>query len=297
MPLWINPFRYADYISGTPFYVWSGINFGRNKIAMEIDVNSRKREEAAFHNELRSESLKEEQSRYKYLTSNKKYYSIVRKSHVFVDRWLRQRCCGKRALDYCCGNGENAIFMAKNGAESTGIDISDVSIENCKKNAIREGVSNSTSFLVMDAENMKFEDNHFDVVVCSGVLHHLDIGKAFRELARIVTPSGEIICIEPLRYNPLIQLYRRMTPHLRTQWEMEHILTMRDLEGAKKYFGKTESNFFHLFTLLAVPFRNSYVFNSLLGIFEGIDSALLRLPFLKLMAWQVVFILSRPKKF
>jgi len=263
---------------------------------MAKPTGPRKQEEAAFHNRLRSEALREKPAQYRYLTSNRKYYSIVRKSRDFVNEWLKQRCPGSRALDYCCGNGDSTILMAKNGAESIGIDISDISIENCKRNTIREGLDKNVSFFVMDAENTKFGDDYFDMIICSGVLHHLDTKKAFKELARILKPNGEVICIEPLRYNPLIQLYRKLTLHLRTRWEAEHILTLGDLDIAKKHFEKIEVRFFHLFTLLAVPLRNSKFFNTILTLLEAADSVAMKLPLVQLMAWQMVFILSKPLK-
>ena len=147
----------------------------------------------------------------------------------------------------------------------------------------------------MDAEKLEFEKNFFDIIVCSGVLHHLSLQRAYSELARVLKPDGEIICNEPLIHNPIFQLYRRMTPHLRTKWEMEHILSKNDIKLAKEYFGKVETKFFHLATLLAVPFRNFSIFNPLLTFFEWVDSILLRLPLIQWLSWQIVFILSKPK--
>lgn len=259
-------------------------------------MEERKQTEALFHDKIRDEKLRDDRLEYERLTANKKFYSITRKSRSFVNEWLLARCEEKKVLDYCCGNGEVSIFLAKNNAEVTGIDISPVSIENCKKNAIREGVDKNTNFLVMDAENLEFEDNYFDFIICSGVLHHLDIKKSYPELARVLKPDGEIICGEPLVHNPFFQLYRRLTPHLRTKWEMEHILSKNDINLAKRYFNKIEIKFFHLFTLLAVPFRNLPRFDFILGILEKVDSFLLKLPFIKWLSWQIIFILSKPKK-
>jgi len=259
-------------------------------------LKERKQKEAEFHDRLRSETLKKDKDAFKYLTSNIKFYSITRKSRTFVINWLLQRCRGKKVLDYCCGDGDFSIFLAKNGANATGIDISGTSIENAKRIAISEGVGKNTSFFVMDAENLGFEDNYFDLIICSGILHHLDVKKAYPELARVLKPEGEIICNEPLIHNPFFQLYRKMTPHLRTEWEMHHILSKSDIGLAEKYFDRFETKFFHLATLLAVPFRNLPGFNFILGVFEKVDLILLKLPFLKWWAWQIVFILSEPKK-
>lgn len=259
-------------------------------------MENRKIIEKEFHDMLREERLKQDKSKYEYLTSNKKFYSIVRSSRSFVDKWLRQRCQGKdvkaKVLDYACGNGNYAILAAKNGANAIGIDISPVSIENSNQNAILEGVDKNTSFFVMDAESLQFDNDYFDIICESGVLHHLNLQNAYSELARVLKPDGEVICA----HNPVIHLYRKMTPHLRTKWEAEHILRKKDLEMAKRYFGKIETRFFHLAALGAVLFRNLPGFDTILAMLEAVDSVLLQLPFLKWQAWQVVFVLSQPNK-
>ena len=260
-------------------------------------MEERKKIEAEFHNKWRDEKLrKNNPDEDKRLSFSKKFYSITRASWGFLNGWILERCKNTKVLDYCCGDGDFSIFLAKNKAKVTGIDISSVSIKRAKRESINQGVEENTSFLVMDAEKLEFPDNYFDIIVCNGVLHHLDIKKAYPELMRVIKLDGKIICDEPLFYNPIFQLYRKMTPHLRTRWEMEHILTKKEIELARKYFNNVETRFFHLFTLMAVPFRNLKSFNSILGFFERVDSILLKLPVFKWLAWQVIFILSKPKK-
>ena len=259
-------------------------------------AEERKHQEAKFHDTLRDEKLKDSSLEFERLTSNYKFYSVTKRSQKFVDNFLINNCSDRRVLDYCCGDGQNTLFLAENGADAFGIDISPVSIQNARKKAGKKGLKN-VSFFVMDAEKLEFGDNFFDLIICFGVLHHLNIEKAYQELFRVIRPGGKIICDEPLAYNPIFQLYRKKTPRLRTKWEAEHILKKKDIKLAEKYFGKAEKRFFHLFTLLAVPFRNvPFVFNPLLGFLGFIDSLILRMPLVKWWAWQIVFILSRPKK-
>lgn len=271
-------------------------------------MERRKEIEKEFHNKIRLVhddehvadtrwSLKiEDTIKNNPLWKNMKYYSVERKSREFVSNWFKKNCRNKYVLDYCAGNGEDGVYIAKHGAEKvTGIDISDVSIENCKYLASKNGVSNVTEFIVSDAENTGFEDNSFDIITEYGALHHLDRKKAFPEMARILRSNGKIICNEALGHNPIIHLYRKKTPFLRTEWEVEHIMRKKDFEMAQNYFGKVEMHFFHFFTVLAVPFRKLPVFPLFLQILEGIDSMLLKFPGIKWWAWQVVFILSEPK--
>lgn len=231
------------------------------------------------------------------LWSNMKYYAIERQSREKAYNWLKENCQGKRVLDYCCGNGENSFFLSKNGAASViGIDISEVSVNNCKESAKSEGVDNVTEFRVGDAENTGFDNNSFDIIIEYGALHHLDLDKAFKEMLRIVKPEGAIICTEALGHNPLIHLYRKMTPHLRTEWEVDHILRKPQFDIANKYFGKVDIHFYHFFTLFAVPFRKSKIFPSLLGFLEKVDNLFFKIPLVKWWGWQAVFIMSEPKK-
>ena len=229
--------------------------------------------------------------------ANMKYYSIERKSREMVLKWFEKNCENKRVLDYCCGNGEDGICIADYGArEVIGIDISDNSVENCVRNARKRGVEDRTTYLVADAEATGFDDNSFDIITEYGSLHHLDLDKAFAELARIVKHDGKIICNEVLRHNFIIHTYRKLTPHLRTAWEVEHILGKKDFDVAKRYFHSVDIHFYHLFTLLAVPLRKTAFFETFLSVMEKFDNIILRLPLIKWQAWQVVFVLSEPRK-
>lgn len=259
-------------------------------------MDQRKIEEREFHNKLRSDELKKDQGEYQYLTSNKKYYSIDKLNKEYVFNWLEERCSGKKVLDYCCGYGDYTFLAAEYGAAAYGIDISDVTIKTCQEKAREKGLADKTFFYVMDAEKMTFPDNFFDFILCMGVLHHLDFKAALRELSRVLKPDGKIICTEALGHNPIIQYYRRLTPHLRTAYETEHIIKMSDLKAARTYFDKVETRFFHLMTLAAVPLRNTRYFNLILNILKRIDQILLKIPLLRTQAWMVVFKLSGPKK-
>lgn len=259
-------------------------------------MEERKHEEVEFHNLLRN--LKEGTEEHKRLTSNRKYYSVARQSDAYVEDWLRSHCRpGTRVLEYGCGEGSFSFFLAGLGAHVTGIDIGDVGIRKATKLAAERGLAENTKFLVMDAEATTFPDSSFDIICTAGVLHHLDRTKAFPEMARILKPDGAAIAGEPLAHNPFIQLYRKLTPHLRTKFETEHILHARkDTALAKKYFRKVDVRFFHLASLLAVPFRTMPFFDHLLSALEKVDGVLLSIPYIRRHAWTMVFIMSEPRK-
>ena len=259
-------------------------------------MEPRKEEEIEFHNFLRD--LKEGTPEYKRYTSNKKFYSVTRRSVAYLEDWLKNHCQnGAKVLEYGCGTGGFSFFLASLGAQVVGIDISDVGISQAREEAKKRGLANKTEFYVMDAESTTFPDNTFDVICVSGVLHHLDRAKAFKEMARILKPTGAAIAAEPLAHNPLIQLYRKMTPHLRTEFEAKNILhAKKDLDLARRYFNKVDARFFHLATLSAVPFKKTSIFNHLLAFMEKVDSLLLKIPIIQRQAWQIVIVFSKPKK-
>ena len=226
-----------------------------------------------------------------------KFYSITNKSEEFQNRWLKKKCAlGVKILDFGCGNGENGIYAAQCGADVIGIDISPEGVANANLNAKQAGVDDHCRFEAMDGENMTFADNTFDLGVEYGVLHHVDLDKAMAELNRVLKPDGEIICVEALNHNPIIHWYRKKTPHLRTQWEFEHILGVEDLAIVGKYFHKIEVRFFHLAVLAAVPFRRTRFFKPVRAFLDKVDSLLLRSETIGKYGWIMIFTMSKPKK-
>lgn len=258
-------------------------------------MENRKKEEIDFHNkrEIDRKNLSDDEYEKKY--SNKRFYKIQRKSTKYFHYNLDEYCKDKKVLDYCCGLGETSLELAKRGAKVVGIDISDESIESTKKLLKQNKLDNNAEFFVMDAENLTFKDNTFDAIICAGVLHHLDVNKAFPEIARVLKPNGKVICVEALGYNPLIRLYRKLTPHLRTAWEVDHILTLDELNIAKKDFANVKIKYFHLMTIFAIPLLKTPFFKIFLKMFEWIDEIILRIPLIQLMSWQMIFTLSNPK--
>ena len=87
-----------------------------------------------------------------------------------------------------------------NPKKVTGIDISEISIQKAKDKI----KSNSNVELVVDnCEKTKFNDNTFDIVYGTGILHHLDIKLCLKEIQRILKPGGRLLFIEPLGTNPV----------------------------------------------------------------------------------------------
>ena len=256
-------------------------------------MEKRKIEEIEFHNkrEVDRNSLSDVEFEKKY--SNKKVYKISDSSFVYLENTLKNLSKDKICLDYCCGLGNTSLNLYRYGAKKVyGIDIAEKEVETAKK-ALRENGFDDSGIVVGDAEFTNFNDNQFDLIVCIGVLHHLDVNKAFKELNRILKPGGSVVAFEALGYNPIIQAYRKLTPELRTDWEKDHILTKKEIKIAMEHFSSLNIKYFHLFNLILFPFTKSFFFKPALKLLTSIDNIILRIPFLRLMAWQMVFVLKK----
>lgn len=249
-------------------------------------LEERKQEEAQFHDADR-EGHRDEAP---VSTPNRRFYEAAGVVRDYIDQWMHTATPGTRFLDYACGNGRSSIQAARNGAALVvGIDISATSVRNSAESARQAGVAEVCHFLQRDCEDTKLRAESFDAALCCGMLHHLDLERAFPELHRVMAPGGRILCVEALAYNPAIRLYRKMTPTLRTQWETDHILGMRDVKLAGRWFGVENMRFW----LMAAPLMTLLPAGGLrrAGIAAGhaVDTFLTRVPLLRLWAWQFTF--------
>lgn len=252
---------------------------------MHNKENARIINEKEYHNNRYSKEVRQKAQ---------KFYSIEKESRNYFNYQIQSDVKNKKILELGCGKNSHAFNIAKKGGKVYGIDISEVAIE-YSKNKIKElNLGNNASFAVMNAEELDFDNDLFDKIIGSSILHHLNLEKAIPELSRVLKNNGIAVFIEPLGHNLFINLYRKITPKYRT--EDEHPFLIKDFELLSKNFNKIEINYFHLTTLFAVPFRKFPLFKSILKIFQNFDKFLFKfLPFLRKQAWQVVIIASEPK--
>ena len=68
-----------------------------------------------------------------------------------------------RILDVGCGAGFFSVLLAKEGYQVTGVDLTPDMVENAR--TLAEEEKTDCEFFVMDAENLRFADESFDVVI------------------------------------------------------------------------------------------------------------------------------------
>ncbi len=129
-------------------------------------------------------------------------YKIMVINNFFKRKKLNKNI---KFLDLGCGIGkiEQNLLLYFPKSEIYGIDPSKESIK-IALDSMKE--TKNISFLTYDGENIPFENNYFDVVLLSCVLHHIDPIKRSSILAetyRILKKGGYLFIFEHNPYNPL----------------------------------------------------------------------------------------------
>lgn len=98
-----------------------------------------------------------------------------------------------RILEVGCGTGQMSLFLARSGRLVVGADLTRASLRLGAQAAERFGIGNIL-FVETDLSRPGLRTGIFDVVYCSGVLHHTpDSREAFRQVAQLVRPGGMIV--------------------------------------------------------------------------------------------------------
>jgi 2-polyprenyl-3-methyl-5-hydroxy-6-metoxy-1,4-benzoquinol methylase len=197
---------------------------------------------------------------------------------------------GKRVLDFGCGMGEEAIYLAKLGAHVTAIDISQKGIEIARRRAAHHRLTSSIDARVMRADRTDFPPNCFDVVHGLGILHHVGIDVGLREVHRVLRPGGIGVFFEPMGDSPPIEAAKRwIMGHgrflgFRGVTEHEENLRLADIQAAGARFAAMQTYPLHLLYRL-----KRFVPAGLHDVLRRIDSRLLAVaPALRRYAGAVV---------
>lgn len=211
---------------------------------------------------------------------------------------------GKKLLDIGAGLGESSVYFALKGAQVTMVDISPVMVETVLKLGQRYGVE--LQGVVSSAESLNVPEGSYDIVYVANTIHHVqDRDLLFSLIHRALKPGGIFISYDPLAYNPVINVYRRMATSVRTPDESP--LTIADLNLARKYFAQVDHREFWISTLLLFvkyylidrvhPNQDRYWKRILREKPEtlrwwmplrALDQVLSRIPLIRWLAWNIV---------
>jgi phosphatidylethanolamine/phosphatidyl-N-methylethanolamine N-methyltransferase len=103
-----------------------------------------------------------------------------------------------RVLEVGVGTGINAGLYPSD-CVVTGIDLSEPMLEKARERVLRKGVSN-IRLLAMDAADLKFPDNSFDIVYAPYVISVVpDPVAVVREMRRVCRPGGRMVILNHFR--------------------------------------------------------------------------------------------------
>lgn len=198
---------------------------------------------------------------------------------------------GKRILECGCGEGWTTAEVAALGGEIDSFDISSVAIEHAKRFLEKREIGERCTLQKMAAENLGYADEYFDIVMGFAILHHLDLSKALPEILRVMKKGGTAFFAEPLGTNPIINLYRRLTPQFRTEGEKPLILD--EFRNLTESFAEFTHNEFYLTALLPIAFAYlrlpEYIITHFKQACLSLDKRILeRFPFLGKYAWYTI---------
>jgi 2-polyprenyl-3-methyl-5-hydroxy-6-metoxy-1,4-benzoquinol methylase len=150
---------------------------------------------------------------------------------------------GCRVLDYGCGQGEEATYLAKMGAQVTAIDISPIGIELTKERAKLNGVGDRVSAMLMRCDPTEFPSESFDVVHGFGILHHIGLQTGMMEIKRLLKPGGRGLFFEHMGNSKLIERFR---PKEKAYTKGERPVTWREVQEIRPEFSQMVARPFHI---------------------------------------------------
>ncbi|MBS1763448.1 MAG: class I SAM-dependent methyltransferase [Bacteroidetes bacterium] len=186
---------------------------------------------------------------------------------------------GEMALEIGCGTGLfSNKFRNLTQAKVIATDLSPELLEVAKQKY------SGIEFRLEDAMNLNLDDNSFQVVFGSSVLHHLDFHKALKEIYRVLKPGGRMVFAEPNMINPQIFIQKNV-PFIKkwlgdspdetaiVRWKFKKIL---------------EQNGFKNVEIIPYDFLHPVVPSFLISIVNGTGKILERIPIAKEIAGSVI---------
>jgi tellurite methyltransferase len=139
-----------------------------------------------------------------------------------------------KALDVAMGEGRNGVYLATQGFDVTGLDISEKGLEKAHALAAKNNVTIQTK--VVDLESIQFEPNSYDLIICT---YYMDRGlyKKFRDALK---PGGMLLIetynMDYLKYRRFNAKWALNTNELLDLFKGMRILRYRDYDDAREAY-------------------------------------------------------------
>lgn len=160
-----------------------------------------------------------------YLTFKTRYASTM-VEHLIRYRLARLFARNEQVLDLCCGCGYGTAILSEVAKTVVGVDYAEDAIAWAKRHY--PGID----FRVMDAVDLKFEDEKFSLVVSMEAIEHIYDNDAYlSHVKRILTPEGQFLFSTPHSSTGKLE----HSPHGHHKWSFTHPFLKQQLT---KYFRK-----------------------------------------------------------
>lgn len=120
---------------------------------------------------------------------------------------------GREVLELGCGHGDFSVWLAKQGAKLTGIDIGPALIDSAKLLAEINHVT--CRFQRANVIDLRLEANTYDIVIGVGILHHFskpNARKVLQETYGVLKSGGVAVFFEPVENSRVFNLIQNIFP-------------------------------------------------------------------------------------
>ena len=167
----------------------------------------------------------------------KKHESMERKlGRSVIGRDLKNRGFEKgRILDNGCGPGFMLLELVKlfPGSEGVGIDLAEPLLKIGEQAAATENLSDYVKFETVNVESLPYEDNSFDCVVSTNMLHIVENPVAqLNEIERVLKTDG-LMFIADIKRSWLISLFEKVSKSAFTMNEASEIFAKSNIRKGK----------------------------------------------------------------
>ena len=140
------------------------------------------------------EALKAGNERYRdpkrLLVHGAQHWSQNYEDGMIAEIFRRVGMTTRTFLEIGVGNGSHAQLLATYAKDFTGIDLTDYGVNSTSRRIEIFGLNNAR-ILQMNAEELKFENNSFDLIWSWGVVHHsANPRRILKEIHRVLKPGG-----------------------------------------------------------------------------------------------------------
>ncbi|HET7657671.1 MAG TPA: class I SAM-dependent methyltransferase, partial [Bacillales bacterium] len=120
---------------------------------------------------------------------------VIAESEKIMEQGVR------KVLDVACGPGTISLNLAEKNPHIhvTGIDASEAMIQQCKREAEKVGLQNTT-FLTMNADSIQFPGSSFDLVICNLAFPFFSrTNESMKGIYNVLNPDGTLLMSVPGR--------------------------------------------------------------------------------------------------